>query len=73
MENRAGVYLTWLIAGVVLGFLSSKYSAHAYYNLGYTKGSTEFAVARDATCRKWWFNDSAARLKDAKTFMCGGR
>jgi hypothetical protein len=65
--------LSWLICGLILGLMFSKFSAHAYYQMGYTKGSTEFVVARDATCKKWWFNDSAARLRDAKTWMCKGK
>lgn len=71
MENRAGIYLSWLICGLILGLTISKFSARAYYQMGYTKGSTEFAVAREATCKKWWFDDSAARLRDAKFWMCG--
>ena len=69
--NQVKVSLSWLICGLLLGLMFSKFSAHTYYKMGYTKGSTEFVVARDATCKSWWFNDSAARLRDAKTFMCG--
>jgi hypothetical protein len=70
-DLRASSAAVWLIAGILLGLLFSKYSALAYYNMGYTKGSTEFKVARDTTCKRWWFDDSASRLKDAKTWMCG--
>jgi hypothetical protein len=71
----------WCCVGVVLGLLVSKYSISQSFQLGYKTAFDKYAQYypkqvkyfeqhRDRSCMLYWFNDSAARVAEARRWMC---
>jgi hypothetical protein len=67
--NSVGHTFATLFAGLIIGFMASKYA----HRVGFETGLEYTAKKTDQVCTAWWFNNSASRLKDAKKFMCQGK
>jgi hypothetical protein len=59
--------LLWFVAGAVVALALSKYSATAAYLIGHQQAVN----SSDQVCMAWWFDNSAARMREAKKWMCG--
>lgn len=55
-----------ILSGFLIGLMISKFSTREMYHYGYNTAMNNHSEM----CTKWWFNDSAQRLQEAKTTIC---
>ena len=81
VTNKFWHSVKWLLGGVVLGFLVSKYSVQPAYQAGYYTAKERYAKHythqikafyeyRNQSCMRLWFNDKQGDLNAARMWMC---